>query len=388
MRFYRAFAAGRCQPSHVSLFRRDGGASDLASHLLEQDLVYVGGGSLISLLGTWGAHGIDVMLRNAWEAGVVMTGLSAGSLCWFDHGMTAFHGESKGVKGMGFLPFSNAVHYDDKPERRAAFLTAIADGMPAGYGTGDGAALHFVGTELARRRDLAPARPGVPCGAGRGRRDGDRAGDAVPGNAGPCGAGPCRLNRRRPPTILAMGGGGFTAAADPALDELVLRLAEAPCPRLCLLPTAGGDSEYQIRRFYETFGDRLCEPSHVSLFRLGRRPIPLREHLLAQDAIYVGGGSMVNLLAIWRAQGLDDDPARRMARRRGAGRAERRVDVLVPLGRHDVVGRADRRARPRLPARLELGPPRQRAGPPPGLPRRRVAPARSRPAGRSTTARR
>jgi dipeptidase E len=103
-----------------------------------------------------------------------------------------------------------------------------------------------------------------------------------------------------------MGGGGFTAGAgDPALDDLVLRLTEVPRPRLCLLPTAGGDSEHQIRRFYETYGDRLCEPSHISLFRLGRRPVPLREHLLAQDAIYVGGGSLVNLLAIWRAQGLD-----------------------------------------------------------------------------------
>jgi dipeptidase E len=103
-----------------------------------------------------------------------------------------------------------------------------------------------------------------------------------------------------------MGGGGFTAGAgDPALDDLVLELAGVPQPRLCLLPTAGGDSEHQIRRFYETFRDRLCEPSHISLFRLGRHPVPLREHLLAQDAIYVGGGSMVNLLAIWRAQGLD-----------------------------------------------------------------------------------
>jgi dipeptidase E len=103
-----------------------------------------------------------------------------------------------------------------------------------------------------------------------------------------------------------MGGGGFTAGSDdPALDDLVLRLTGVPRPRVCLLPTAGGDSEHQIRRFYETFGDRLCEPSHISLFRLGRRPVPLREHLLAQDAIYVGGGSMVNLLAIWRAQGLD-----------------------------------------------------------------------------------
>ena len=111
---------------------------------------------------------------------------------------------------------------------------------------------------------------------------------------------------RRTPTILAMGGGGFTAGGDdPALDELVLHLTERPRPRVCLLPTAGGDSEHQIRRFYEAYGDRLCEPSHISLFRLGRHPVPLREHLLAQDAIYVGGGSMVNLLAIWRAQGLD-----------------------------------------------------------------------------------
>jgi dipeptidase E len=104
-----------------------------------------------------------------------------------------------------------------------------------------------------------------------------------------------------------MGGGGFTAgSADPALDDLVLRLTHAPRPRICLLPTAGGDSEHQIRRFYETYRDRLCEPSHISLFRLGRHPVPLREHLLAQDVIYVGGGSLVNLLAIWRAQGLND----------------------------------------------------------------------------------
>ena len=104
-----------------------------------------------------------------------------------------------------------------------------------------------------------------------------------------------------------MGGGGFTAApGDPALDELVLELTGTPRPRVCLLHTAGGDSEHQIRRFYETYADRLCEPSHISLFRLGRHPVPLREHLLAQDAIYVGGGSMVNLLAIWNAQGLDE----------------------------------------------------------------------------------
>jgi dipeptidase E len=117
---------------------------------------------------------------------------------------------------------------------------------------------------------------------------------------------PWNETKRRTPTILAMGGGGFTVGdADPALDELALRLTGIARPRICLLPTAGGDSEIQIRRFYETYGDRLCEPSHISLFRLGRQPMPLREHLLSQDAIYVGGGSMVNLLAIWQAQGLD-----------------------------------------------------------------------------------
>jgi dipeptidase E len=156
VRFYRAFPAGRCQPSHISLFRRDGGAGDLAAHLRAQDLVYVGGGSVISLLGTWSAHGMDDMLRAAWESGVVMAGLSAGSLCWFEQGVTAFHGESAPVRGMGFLPHSNAVHYDDKPERRAAFLTAVADGMVPGYGTGDGAALHFVDTELV---EVVSSRP-------------------------------------------------------------------------------------------------------------------------------------------------------------------------------------------------------------------------------------
>jgi peptidase E len=109
----------------------------------------------------------------------------------------------------------------------------------------------------------------------------------------------------RTPTILAMGGGGFTMEPDnPALDEHVLGLAPNKDPRICLLPTAGGDSEAQIHRYYATFSDRPCEPTHVSLFRLGDNPVPLGEHLLAQDVIYVGGGSMVNLLAIWHAQGL------------------------------------------------------------------------------------
>ncbi len=102
-----------------------------------------------------------------------------------------------------------------------------------------------------------------------------------------------------------MGGGGFTAGVDPALDELVLRLTGAPRPRVCLLPTAGGDAEEQIRRFYAAYRHLPCEPTHLSLFRLGLEPVDVRAVLLAQDVVYVGGGSLLNLLAVWRAHGLD-----------------------------------------------------------------------------------
>jgi len=159
VRFYRAFPASRCEPSHISLFRRETGVGDAREHLLTQDLIYVGGGSLVSLLGTWRAHGIDLALREAWHEGVVLCGGSAGSLCWFAHAVSAFHeGPPRRLDGLGLLPWSNAVHYGDEPSRRAAFLDAIADGAPPGYGVGDAAALHFVDTELV---DVISSRPGA-----------------------------------------------------------------------------------------------------------------------------------------------------------------------------------------------------------------------------------
>ncbi len=159
VRFYRAFSAGRCEPSHISLFRRETGVGDPRAHLLQQDLVYVGGGSLVSLLGTWRAHGIDLALREAWRGGVIMCGGSAGSLCWFANALSGFHeGPSRQLEGLGFLPWSNAVHYDDEPGRQQDFRSAIAHGMPCGYGASNGAALHFVGTELA---EAVCSRPGA-----------------------------------------------------------------------------------------------------------------------------------------------------------------------------------------------------------------------------------
>jgi peptidase E len=153
VRFYRRFSAV-ADTSHVSLFRRDKGAGaiegDIEHHLLDQDLIYVGGGSVLSLLGTWRAHGVDAMLRRAWRRGVVLCGLSAGSLCWFAEAVTAFHGPPQVIRGLGILPFSNCVHYNGEPARREAFTRAVADGdLRGGYGVEDGAALHFVGRELA-----------------------------------------------------------------------------------------------------------------------------------------------------------------------------------------------------------------------------------------------
>ncbi len=151
VRFYRRFGAV-AETSHVSLFRRDRSPGsvegDIEDHLLRQDLIYVGGGSLKSLLGAWRAHGLDRTLERAWEAGVLLCGLSAGSLCWFSDAVTAFHGPSERVKGLGFLPFSNCVHYDGEPERREAFQRMVTGGLPSGYGVDDGAALIFRGTEL------------------------------------------------------------------------------------------------------------------------------------------------------------------------------------------------------------------------------------------------
>lgn len=118
VRFYRFFGA-RAEASHVSLFRRDHGPPDIREHLLSQDVVYVGGGCVLSLLGVWGAHGIDVILREAWERGVVLCGVSAGSLCWFSEGVTAFHGPARRYAGLGIRMRCTNGRVARKPLRSA-----------------------------------------------------------------------------------------------------------------------------------------------------------------------------------------------------------------------------------------------------------------------------
>jgi dipeptidase E len=153
VRFYRRFSAS-CEASHVSLFRRDQGTGgveeNLASHLLAQDVIYVGGGNVVSMLGAWRAHGLDAVLQRAWREGIVLCGPSAGSLCWFRDALSAFHGASQRVRGLGLLPYSNCVHYDAEPQRRVEYQRLVGDGMCPGFAAEDGVGLHFRGTRLAR----------------------------------------------------------------------------------------------------------------------------------------------------------------------------------------------------------------------------------------------
>jgi dipeptidase E len=150
VRFYRRFSAV-ADTSHVSLFRRDKGAGAV------EDLIYVGGGSVLSLLGTWRAHGVDAILKRAWRRGVTLCGLSAGSLCWFSEAVTAFHGPPEPVRGLGLLPHSNCVHYDGEAHRGEVYRQMVADGrMREGYAAEDGVALHFEGRELARAVSSRP----------------------------------------------------------------------------------------------------------------------------------------------------------------------------------------------------------------------------------------
>ena len=158
-RFHVAFGDQLCEPSTSRCSGSGRGPVPLREHLLAQDVIYVGGGSMVNLLALWRAHGLDEILREAWQAGIVLAGLSAGSMCWFECGVTKSVGRPTVARGLGFLPGSNSVHYDGEPERRPFYLEAVADGdAPAGWGVDDGAGLLFRGTRLA---EVVASRPGA-----------------------------------------------------------------------------------------------------------------------------------------------------------------------------------------------------------------------------------
>lgn len=149
-RFYTAFIQRSCVPSHLSLFNPP--TSDLKAFLLEQDIIYVGGGNTKSLMALWKEWGLDQTLRKAWESGMILAGLSAGSICWFEEGITdSIPGSLTVLKCLGLLKGSNCPHYDGETGRRPSYHRLLLTGLISdGYATEDGVGLHFVGERLEK----------------------------------------------------------------------------------------------------------------------------------------------------------------------------------------------------------------------------------------------
>ena len=171
VKFYAAFNKLNCKPSHLSLFRPP---SKLEAFVLAQDAIYVGGGNTRNLLALWREWRLDRILRNAWRQGVVLGGISAGSICWFEQGLSdSVPGKLTVLPCLGFLKGSNCPHYDGEPKRRPTYRSLIARGrMKNGLGADDGVALHFVGRRLLR---VVSSRPDAS--AFRVRRGRNKAGE-------------------------------------------------------------------------------------------------------------------------------------------------------------------------------------------------------------------
>lgn len=149
-RFLAAFPPPSFAPSVLRLFERD--VADIEAFVGEQDVVYVGGGSTLNMLHVWRLHGVDVALRRAWEAGVVMAGISAGANCWFEASTTDswLIGHADALRdGLAFVPGSFTPHYGSEPARRPSLHALVGSGaLPDGFACDDFAAVHLMGGEL------------------------------------------------------------------------------------------------------------------------------------------------------------------------------------------------------------------------------------------------
>ncbi len=147
--FYDRIPAHKAERSHLSLFGRT--IEDIRGYLLNQDVILVSGGNTANMLAIWRIHGVDEVLREAWEAGIILCGGSAGSLCWFECGTTDSFNLNKLAPlndGLGFLPGSHCPHYDGEAQRRPLYQRLISEGFPAGYAIDNDAAIHFGGGEI------------------------------------------------------------------------------------------------------------------------------------------------------------------------------------------------------------------------------------------------
>jgi peptidase E len=147
---YAAVGRAGFRVTHLALTPQPNTA-DVEGFLLEQDIIWVAGGSVANLLAVWQVHGLRPIFEKCWNAGVVLSGVSAGSVCWFVGGTTDSFGQPLRpvTNGLGFLPFSNSPHHDAEPGRRPTIRKLLAEErLPQCYATDNGAALVFFGTEL------------------------------------------------------------------------------------------------------------------------------------------------------------------------------------------------------------------------------------------------
>jgi peptidase E len=157
---YTLLAGAPARVSHLQLYPMPN-VADPRDLLLSQDLILVGGGSVANMLAVWRVHQLDQVMRAAWQAGVVLAGVSAGAICWFDGGTTDSFGPALRpfTAGLGLLGGSYCPHYNSEPARRPRFRELVADGtLPPGIACDDGAAAHFVDDALT---EIVADRPGA-----------------------------------------------------------------------------------------------------------------------------------------------------------------------------------------------------------------------------------
>lgn len=148
VKFHEAFPAKRAEASHLRLFGVP--RNDIREFLLSQDVIYVGGGNTANMLAVWRVHGVDRVLREAWRRGIVLTGVSAGMLCWFEGGVTDSFGRPLSAirDGLGFLKGSACPHYDGETDRRPIYHRLLRRGLAAGVAADDWAAIHYIGVKI------------------------------------------------------------------------------------------------------------------------------------------------------------------------------------------------------------------------------------------------
>jgi dipeptidase E len=147
--YYSAFLKLNCRPSVLTFFKR---TPDLRSFLLNQDLIFVGGGNTKSMLAVWRDWGVPEILGEAWDSGIVLTGVSAGAICWFERGVTdSWAGELRPLECLGFLPGSCCPHYDGEADRRPSYHRLLASGeISSGVAIEDWTGVHYRETDVHR----------------------------------------------------------------------------------------------------------------------------------------------------------------------------------------------------------------------------------------------